>query len=256
MAGVSEGRSHAACTPSEGLPSDMWGMVVGVAHAKLRKGGPLLDLSLDLLPALLRGAEVTVKITVISAALSAVIAFAAGLARLSRYRLIRAVAAVYVEFFRGTSLVVQLFWLYFALPLLGIRLSAMVAAVLALSLNFGAYGSEVVRGTIQAVPRGQREAAISLNMTANQTMRRIILPQALPMMMPAFGNQLIELLKSTALVSLITISDMTFQGVTLRTSTLRTAEVFTWLLVLYFLMAYALTLGMKQLERRMSAGRP
>lgn len=211
-----------------------------------------MDLGLDLLPALLRGAGVTAQITVVSAALAFLTAFAAGLGRLSRYRLIRAVAGLYVEFFRGTSLVVQLFWLYFALPLLGIRLPAMAAAILALALNFGAYGSEIVRSAIVAVPKGQTEAAIALNMTPAQRMRRIILPQAFPMMVPAFGNQLIELLKSTALVSLITISDMTFQGVTLRTTTLRTAEVFTWLLVLYFVMAYALTLGMRRLERRVA----
>lgn len=210
-----------------------------------------MDLGLDLLPALLRGAGVTAQITVVSAALAFLTAFAAGLGRLSRYRLIRAVAGLYVEFFRGTSLVVQLFWLYFALPLLGIRLPAMVAAVLALTLNFGAYGSEVVRGAITAVPRGQTEAAIALNMTPAQRLWRVILPQALPIMLPAFGNQLIELLKSTALVSLITISDMTFQGVSLRTTTLRTTEVFVWLLILYFLMAYVLTLGMRRLEQRM-----
>lgn len=211
--------------------------------------------SFDLLPSLLRGVGVTLHLTAVSAVFSLVLAFAAGLARLSRFAVVRGVTAVYVEFFRGTSLLVQLFWLYFALPLLGIRLPAMAAAIIALSLNFGAYGSEVVRGGITAVPAGQTEAAIALNMTPSQRLWRVILPQAFPLMLPAFGNQLIELLKSTSLVSLITISDLTFQGVTLRTTTLRTTEVFSWLLVLYFVIAYGLTLGMRRLEKRYSVGR-
>lgn len=211
--------------------------------------------SFELLPSLLRGAGVTLHLTVVSALFSLVLAFAAGLARLSRFAVLRGLTAVYVEFFRGTSLLVQLFWLYFALPLLGIRLPAMAAAIIALSLNFGAYGSEVVRGAIAAVPAGQTEAAIALNMTPSQRLWRVILPQAFPMMLPAFGNQLIELLKSTSLVSLITISDLTFHGVTLRTTTLRTTEVFTWLLILYFIIAYGLTLGMRRLEKRYSVGR-
>src|SRR5690606_39662667 len=122
-----------------------------------------------------------------SAACAFVVAFVAGLGRLSRRWPVRAVTGVYVELFRGTSLVVQLFWLYFALPLLGIRLPAMVAAVLALTLNFGAYGSEVVRGAITAVPRGHTEAAIALNMSPAQRLWRVIPLQASTIMFNATG---------------------------------------------------------------------
>ncbi|MNY48497.1 Glutamine transport system permease protein GlnP [compost metagenome] len=115
--------------------------------------------------------------------------------RLSRFWLVRNAATVYVEVFRGTSLLIQLFWLYFALPmLLDIQIPAMTAAVIALGLNYGAYGSEVVRSSVLALPKGQYEAAIALNMSRYGTMRRILLPQAFVRMIPSFGNLQIELL--------------------------------------------------------------
>jgi len=208
---------------------------------------------LDLLPVLIRGAGITIQLTLVSAALALGMALVAGLARLSPLWPLRFAAGLYVEVFRGTSVLVQLFWFYFALPLFGIRLDAFTAGVLALGLNVGAYGAEVVRGAIRSVPVGQTEAAIALNFTPWQRMRRIILPQAFVLMLPPFGNQLIELLKATALVSLITIPEMTFQGLTLRQTTGRTNEIFLWLLVLYFAVAYPLTLGVRWIERRVGA---
>lgn len=205
---------------------------------------------MDLLPILLQGAYITVQLTLVSAALAFALAIAAGLARMSKVRLVRFLAGLYVEVFRGTSVLVQLFWLFFALPLFGISLSPFVAGVLALGLNVGAYGAEVVRGTVNAIPRGQREAAIALNMSPFQRTTRVILPQAFVLMLPPFGNLLIELLKATALVSLITIPEMTFRGLSLRQTTGRTPEIFTWLLLLYFVIAYPLTLGVRWLERR------
>lgn len=210
-------------------------------------------MGLDLLPVLIRGAGITIQLTLVSAALALGMALVAGLARLSPLWPLRFVAGLYVEVFRGTSVLVQLFWFYFALPLFGIRLDAFTAGVLALGLNVGAYGAEVVRGAIRSVPVGQTEAAIALNFTPWQRMRRIILPQAFVLMLPPFGNQLIELLKATALVSLITIPEMTFQGLTLRQTTGRTNEIFLWLLVLYFAVAYPLTLGVRWIERRVGA---
>ena len=210
-------------------------------------------MGLDLLPVLIRGAGITIQLTLVSAALALGMALVAGLARLSPLWPLRFVAGLYVEVFRGTSVLVQLFWFYFALPLFGIRLDAFTAGVLALGLNVGAYGAEVVRGAIRSVPKGQTEAAIALNFTPWQRMRRIILPQAFVLMLPPFGNQLIELLKATALVSLITIPEMTFQGLTLRQTTGRTNEIFLWLLVLYFAVAYPLTLGVRWIERRVGA---
>ncbi|MEX2502330.1 MAG: ectoine/hydroxyectoine ABC transporter permease subunit EhuC [Trueperaceae bacterium] len=207
----------------------------------------------DLLPLLLRGAGITIQLTLVSAAVALFMALLAGLGRLSPFRAVRFLAGTYVEVFRGTSVLVQLFWFYFALPLFGIRLDAFTAGVLALGLNVGAYGAETVRGSILSVPRGQIEAGIALNFSAAQRMRRIVLPLALVMMLPPFGNNLIELLKATALVSLITIPEMTFEGYSLQMTTGRTNEIFMWLLVLYFAIAYPLTLGVRAIERRVSA---
>lgn len=211
----------------------------------------------EFLPTLLRGAWVTLEITILSILLSAILSFAVGLMRISKYRTLRALAAVYVEVLRGTSLLVQLFWVYFALPmLLNIQIPALAAAVLALGLNYGAYGSEVVRSSIMSVPKGQYEAATALNMSGWLRMRRIILPQALPLMLPAFGNLQIELLKGTSLVYLITLTDLTYQGMVLRSyDSSKTAEIFAMLLILYFILSYALTLILRFVERRSVRGR-
>jgi polar amino acid transport system permease protein len=131
----------------------------------------------------------------------------------------------------------------------------LIAGVLALGLNAGAYGSEVVRSAILAVDTGQTEAGIALNFTPWQRMLRIILPQAFVMMLPAFGNLQIELLKGTALVSLITLSDLTYQAMILNASTLKTTEIFSLLLIMYFLIAWPLTRGVRWLEQRLSVGR-
>ncbi|HEV7372493.1 ectoine/hydroxyectoine ABC transporter permease subunit EhuC [Arenibaculum sp.] len=211
---------------------------------------------LELLPPLLDGAWLTVRITAVASLLAAALALAAGLARLSAWRPVRALAAVYVETFRGTSLLVQLFWLYFVLPLppFSLELDAFTVAVLGLGLNIGAYGAEVVRSAIQAVPRSQIEASVALNMTPALRMRRIVLPQAALAMLPPWGNLMIELLKGTSLVSLITLGDLTFRASQLNAFTFRTVEIFTLVLVIYFLLAQAIALAVRAAERRLSRG--
>lgn len=199
---------------------------------------------------LLRGLAVTLEITAVAGVLAVAIALAAGLARSSSRRWLRWPAAAYVETFRGTSALVQLFWFYFVLPFFGLALTPFAAGVLVLALNTGAYGSEVVRGALAAVPRGQREAAAALNLSATRTLWRILLPQALPAMLPPAGNLAIELLKNSALVSLITITDLTFSAQLLRAESLRTAEIFALVLVLYFAVALAITGVVRMLERR------
>ena len=208
---------------------------------------PLAE-TLKLLPPLLQGLWVTLQITAGAAALAVPLAVAAGLARVSSCMWLRWPAHVYVEVFRGTSALVQLFWFYYVLPLFGLRLPAVVVGIVVLALNAGAYGAEVVRGAIQAVESGQYEAARALNMSRVQTMRRIILPQAVPAMLPPAGNLMIELLKNTALVSLITISDLTFRGQLLRAETLQSTEIFGLILVLYFVVALLMTAAMRWLE--------
>lgn len=203
---------------------------------------------------MLDGALVTAKLTVLGCALALPAAFLAGLGRLSRHATVRAVSVAYIEFFRGTSIFVQLFWAYFVLPLMGVTLTPLQAGVLALGLNVGAYGAEVVRGAVKAIGREQREACIALNLTRGQAMRHVILPQALPLMLPTFGNNAIELLKGTAVVSLISLTDMTFQAQVVRSQTGSTLIPFTVILVLYFLMALAISTGMRWLERRVTRG--
>lgn len=202
---------------------------------------------------LLDGLVVTIQLTVCGAALGLVFAFAAGLARLSRNRMLRGVAFVYTEAFRGLSALILVFWLIFLLPQLGIQLNPIWAATLALSLNIGAYGAEVVRGAIQSVPQSQLEAATALNFTAWQRMRKVVLPQAVVAMIPPFNNNLIELLKATALVSLVFISDLTFAAQLVRAATGDTATIFGLLLVGYGLIALLLTGLMRMLERRAAA---
>jgi len=205
----------------------------------------------EFLPTLLQASVVTVKVTAMSAILAFAVALTAGIARLSRWRAVRAVARLYVEVFRGAAALIILFWMYYALPFFGVTLEAVTAAVIGLGLNVGAYGSEVVRGAILAVPKGQYEAAVALNFTRRQTLQRIVFPQAVVMMMPPFGNLLIELLKSTALVSLITITDLTARAVQLNNVTYRTMEVFTLVLFIYFAIALVITACMRTLEWRL-----
>jgi polar amino acid transport system permease protein len=205
---------------------------------------------LDMLPTLLSGAAVTLEITLLAAALGLVCSLLAGLARLSRWRLVRLVATIYVEVFRGTSTLVQLFYFFFVLPLAGIELTPFMTAVVVVGINAGAYGSEIVRAAIVNVPRSQIEAAIALNMPAALAMRRIILPQAAEAMLPPFGNLLIELMKSTSLVSLITIHELAFQGRELSRNTGRVVESYVLVLLLYFLLAFPMTRVVKWIERR------
>lgn len=199
---------------------------------------------------LLSGAWITVQQTVLAAILAVLIALVMGLMRLSANPLIRGTATVYIEIFRGTSLLVQLFWIFFVLPLFGITLEKFTAGFVAVGMNLGAYGAEVVRGAIQSVPRGQYEAALAINLSPWQRMRRIILPQALLIMLPPWGNLFIELLKGTALVALISVADLMFQARQINGSTFLSIEAFGSALVIYYIMArFAITPSMRWLER-------
>lgn len=211
---------------------------------------------MDLLPQLLNGLAFTILITVLSCGAAFVVSLLVGLARLSSRRAIRAVATTFVEVFRGSSALVQIFFWFFILPLFGVEFGAIETSVLALGLNGGAYGSEVVRAAILAVDRGQREAATALNMPYWLTMRRIILPQAFVAMLPPFGNLAIELMKSTSLVSLIGLTELTFAGrQILQTEGIaRREETYLITLLLYFALAYPITRAIRGFERRLSRG--
>ncbi len=206
------------------------------------------------LPELLRGVQVTVQVSLSAALLAVMVAVPAALAKLYGPAPLRALAVAYIEVFRGTSALVQLFWLFFVLPQFGLLLEPLTAGILALGLNTGAYGAEVVRGAVLAVPRGQWEAGSALNLSRLQALRHLILPQACVAMIPPWGNLWIELLKASSLVSLITLADLSFKARQLNQNTLQTAEVFSLTLLLYLAMALLITLGMRLLERRVTRG--
>lgn len=202
-----------------------------------------------------RGVGVTLVLTLFAAILALALGFLAGYARMSKNKWVYGLATIYVEFFRGSSLLVLLFWIYFVMPLLGVTMSPMLAGILAMGLNFGAYVSEIVRSGFESVPEGQHEAGISVNMTQAQRMRRVIFPQAFVLMVPNLGNQLIELFKATSLVSLITLSDLTYQAQLLNGSTYETTKIYVALLLIYFVLAWPLSKGMEILERKLTEGR-
>ncbi len=206
-------------------------------------------LALDVLPQLLKGAAVTLKLTLITAVLAFVLSFVIGFLRLAPNAWVQRLTTAYVEILRGTSAIVQLYYLFFILPAFGISLPPTTTAVLGLGLNLSAYGSEIVRAGILAISQGQHEGAAALGLTRVQTYRLVILPQALVAMLPSFGNLLIELVKATSLVSLITITELTFSGRQMVVTTGKTMEIWTLVLILYFVMAYPLTWIVRGAER-------
>jgi polar amino acid transport system permease protein len=168
----------------------------------------------DFLPFLLAGIPVTLALTVIAMTLSIPVSVILALGRNSQLGLLRWPAGFVIELFRGSSALVQLFWAFYVLPMFGINLPPMVAGIMVLAINEGAYFSEVVRSGLNAVPPGQREAAVTLHLPLRYRFFRIILPQALPVMIPPFGNALVTMLKFTALVSLVTIQELSFSAST------------------------------------------
>ena len=202
------------------------------------------------LPALLRGAVVTLQVSVFSALLFLVMSFVAGIAKDSPMTAVRWISIAYIELFRGTSLLVQLFWLYFVLPEFGIVLTPMTAGILGIGLNFGAYGAEIVRGAMAAVPRGQLEASIALNLTDWRRLTRIEIPQAVMVMIPGMTNLTIELIKATSLVSAVTLVDITYASVQQNQLHYRTLEIFAVTVMLYYCFAQFVRFGGSALENR------
>ena len=202
------------------------------------------------LPALLQGAVVTIEVATLAFLVMTASAFLAGAAKISPWTPVRWVAITYIEIFRGTSLLVQLFWFFFVLPEFGVTLSPMVAGVLGVGLNFGAYGAEIVRGAITAVPRGQWEAATAVNLTPFRRMTRIVLPQALVVVIPPYGNLAIEMVKATSVVSAVTLVDITYASVQQNQLYYRTIEIFVVTLFLYYCFSQLIRFSMGILEER------
>ena len=202
-------------------------------------------------PLLLVGAGVTIKITALSVALGVVIGLFVGIARISRIKLLRVLAAIYVDFFRGTPLLVQIFLVYFALPVItGQRVDPFVAAIGSCGINSGAYVAEIFRAGIQSIDKGQMEAGRSLGMTWVQTMRYIIVPQAFKRVIPPLGNEFIALLKDSSLVSVIGFEELTRRGQLIIAKTYGSLEIWLSVAVIYLAMTLTISRFVAYLERR------
>ena len=201
-----------------------------------------VDLAVSAIPLLLMGALVTVKITAISVGLGIVIGLFVGIARIAHSRILRVLAAIYVDFLRGTPLLVQIFLIYFALPIVtGHHMDPFVAAIASCSINSGAYVAEIFRAGIQSIDAGQMEAGRSLGMTWGQTMRYIIVPQAFKRVIPPLGNEFIALLKDSSLVSVIGFEELTRRGQLVIARTYGSLEIWTCVAILYLIMTVTIS---------------
>ncbi|MFP4482731.1 MAG: amino acid ABC transporter permease [Thermovirgaceae bacterium] len=201
------------------------------------------------LPMFLKGALLTLKISFLALVLSIPIGAIVGLCRVSRNRVIRFFATAYVEFFRGVPLLVLLMWIFFVLGRV-LRLGSYWSAIIGLAIFSGAFVAEIVRAGIEAIPRGQMEAARSSGMTYGQAMKLIILPQAVRKVLPPLASQFIILIKDSSLVSVISVVDLTLIGKNLVATTFRSIEVFSFIAVIYFCMTFSLSKFIAYFERR------
>ena len=210
-----------------------------------------MNLVVNSFPLLLIGAGVTIQITVLSTAIGFVIGLIVGVARISNLRVLRMLAEVYVEFFRGTPLLVQIFLFYFALPVItGQRIDPFIAAISACGINSGAYVAEIFRAGIQSIDEGQMEAGRSLGMTWLQTMRYIIVPQAFKRVIPPLGNEFIAMLKDSSLVSVIGFEELTRRGQLIIAKTYGSFEIWMSVAVIYLVMTLTISRFVAYLERR------
>jgi polar amino acid transport system permease protein len=204
---------------------------------------------------LLSGALVTVEITAVALVLGCIMGLLVGIGRLNpARRVVYALCTSYVAAIRGTPLLVQLFILFFGLPQFGIMLPAFLCGVIGLGIYSGAYVSEIVRGAIQSIDKGQMEAARSVGMSYGTAMRNIILPQALVRMIPPLGNEFIALIKNSALVSLLTIHELMHEGQKIISVSYRSLEVYLVIAVMYFVLTGLTTLALRRIEQRLRAG--
>ena len=210
-----------------------------------------LQLIWDSLPLLLAGALVTIEITALAVGIGFFIGLCVGIARLSNIKPLKYLAIIYADTIRGTPLLVQIFLIYFALPLLIHRqINPFAAAVIACSINSGAYVSEIFRAGIQGIDAGQMEAARSLGLTWWQSMRLIILPQAFSKILPPLGNEFISMLKDTSLVSVIGFEELTRRGQLIIAKTYGSFEIWTTVAIIYLIMTVSITQLVAFLERR------
>jgi polar amino acid transport system permease protein len=212
------------------------------------------SLTIQILPRVLKGLLVTVEATLVGMALALVIGLILVLGRRSRSRFISAPVRFIIEFIRSTPLLVQLYFIFFVFPDLGIRLGPFLAGVIGLGLHYGCYISEVYRGGIENIPKGQWEAAISLDLTKLQTYRDIIIPQAVPPILPMVGNYLISMFKDTPLLSAITVLEMLQRAKMIGSETFHYFEPLTVVGILFLVLSLLSSIGVRKLERILPKG--
>jgi His/Glu/Gln/Arg/opine family amino acid ABC transporter permease subunit len=205
-------------------------------------------------PALISGLAQTIFLTLISFPIALVLGLLLALPRIGRrrFRLLSIPASIIVEVIRGTPLILQLFYIYYVFPYFGIRLEPFEAAILGLSINYGAYLSEVYRAGIEAIPRTQWEAAEALDMRWGLTMRLVVLPQAIRVVVPSLGNYLISLFKDSALASTISVTELLFAGRLLASASFQYITIYTAIFVMYFAISYPAILGVRFLEKKLA----
>ncbi|MEA3097383.1 amino acid ABC transporter permease [Caballeronia mineralivorans] len=207
--------------------------------------------AIDFLPILLKGAVVTIEITFCSFILSTLLGLLLALMRVSSNKLASHAAATFINVIRGLPIIVQLFYIYFVLPDLGVRLSAFQAGFIGLGIAYSVYQAENFRAGIQAIDHGQIEAAQSIGMRGGLIMLRVVLPQAFKIALPPYGNTLVMMLKDSSLASTITVAEMTRAGQLIASSTFQNMTVFTLVALLYLGLSLPLVYGLRRLERRL-----
>lgn len=212
-----------------------------------------IDLMINSLPLLIVGAGITIQITAISVGLGLIIGMFVGIARICNVKVLRALATVYIDFLRGTPLLVQIFLIYFALPMVvGQRVDPFIAAITACGINSGAYIAEIFRAGIQAIDEGQMEAGRSLGMSWVQTMRYIIVPQAFKNVIPPLGNEFIALLKDSSLVSVIGFEELTRRGQLIIARTYGSLEIWITVALIYLVMTLTISRLVSYMEKRLA----
>jgi polar amino acid transport system permease protein len=233
-----------------------WIVLVGLLVGSLIAAGKIDAAFLgEWAPYILQGVPITIFVSVTSIALAIVLATLGALGRLSRNPVIYAIASFYVSLVRGTPLVVQLLFFYLALPQIWegfARIPVIALGISALAFNYGAYMTEIFRAGIQAVPRGQVEAASALGMTERMTMRRVVLPQAIRIITPAIGNEFIAMIKDSALVSIITVQELLWRAQRIGQSNFRTLETLLLAALVYWVLTIILSIFQDRLEKRMA----
>jgi polar amino acid transport system permease protein len=230
-----------------------WIVLVGALVLLIGSTGRVdLDFLGTWAPLILGGIPLTIAVSVVSIIFATLFAIVGALGRLSRSAPIYAAATLYVSLVRGTPLIVQIFFVYLALPEFGIVLPAFVAGCLALSFNYGAYMTEIFRAGIQAIPRGQVEAAASLGMTERHTMRRIVLPQAIRIVIPAIGNEFIAMIKDSALVSFVALQELFWRARTVGSAHFQTFSTLVLAALVYWALTIFFSVFQERLEKRMA----